>query len=119
MSEEEEIEKAIQLSLFEPPKEKSKIKKYSMVDYRKYLTEENSTKIQFRLPNGKKEIHKVNVDAPLIVLYAIFFDLLGKEVKPFKVVYQPSKTSVTLEDSSETTIKDLKISNTSLSIIFD
>eukprot|EP01080_Neovahlkampfia_damariscottae_P011168 gene11168-3989_t len=92
--EDEEMKKAIELSL----QMNSKLEKTIFLEnYKKYLTtlSENSTRIQFRLPNGKKQVFTILLDAPVAVLYSIFNELLQNENKFFSVVYQERTNSKT------------------------
>lgn len=89
------------------------------VDPQKYIvdTPSDSTRIQLKFPDGKREAVRVSLKAPLAALYALYRRGLGEEFKPkkFVIVFVNSE----LENTKEKTLADANITNASLSIRFD
>jgi ribosomal protein S8 len=119
----EEKEKETPLVAIEPEKKiepeivKTNQKVEYMKDFQKYIGNNNSTRIQLRLPNGKREVLNVSVSTPLSAIYSIVHDKLmdNEKEKRFSVIY----LNESLANTNDVTLEQKNIKGASLSILFE
>jgi hypothetical protein len=101
----------------EPVEVKTNLKVEYMKDFQKFIVKDNSTRIQLRLPNGKREVLNVSVSTPLAAIYSIVHDKLmdNEKEKRFSVIY----LNESLSNSMDVTLEQKNIKNASLSILFE
>lgn len=93
-------------------------KKEYLKNYTDYINNtKESTKIQMRFPDGKKEVVQINKDAPLSALYALFHSKLSSQdlQKDFALTYVNEK----IPNDDSVTISSKGISNASILLIFE
>ncbi|KAL9656836.1 hypothetical protein ABK040_004371 [Willaertia magna] len=136
--EEEMIRRAIQASLEEatsnnvmedddvievpPPQEEEKPKQTPdmSIDLSKYIVEQgDTTRIQIKLPDGKRDVVKILKSAPLAAIYALAREKLqGSGIDKFIVTYfDKSNKQNTLENILEKTLADEGLVGASLSVV--
>eukprot|EP01027_Heterolobosea_sp_BB2_P014332 GEZU01020602.1.p1 GENE.GEZU01020602.1~~GEZU01020602.1.p1 ORF type:complete len:241 (-),score=86.62 GEZU01020602.1:733-1455(-) len=97
-----------------------KKEKRPKIDYSKYIVEgsanvPDTTRLQLRFPDGKREVMRFRTNTPLAAIYEVYRDRLGgteDNDKDFKLIFL--EKSLTLEDTMSTTLQDQGILNAAL-----
>ncbi|EFC45172.1 UBX domain-containing protein [Naegleria gruberi] len=99
----------------EPPKpQETPDKQVNVSDF--VVEQGDTTRIQVKLPDGKKEVIKILKSAPLAAVYAVCRQKLGDSVPSFTITYF-DKTQKTLENTLEKTLGGEGILGAALSVV--
>ena len=73
-----------------------------------------TTRMQLKFADGKREVVRLKLETPLAALYELFREKIGEEARSKDFVLLFLEKSLTLEDTMDSTLRDSGIANASI-----